>query len=47
VDVMDSLYLGWSVYLEGKKMSKKVSKTFKIALLIVFVILVAITFIYG
>jgi len=47
VDAMDSLYLRRSVYLEDKKMSKKVSKTFKIALLIVFVILVAVTFIYG
>jgi hypothetical protein len=47
VDVMDSLYPGWSFYLEDKKMSKKVSKTFKIVLLIVFIILVSITFIYG
>jgi len=47
VDVMDSLYPRRSVYLEDKKMSKRVSRTFKIALLIVFVILVAVTFIYG
>jgi len=44
---MDSLYPGRSFYLEDKKMSKKVSKTFKIVLLIVFIILVSVTFIYG
>jgi len=47
VDAVDSLHPGWSFYLEDKKMSKRVSKTFKIALLVVFVILVAVTFIYG
>jgi hypothetical protein len=44
---MDSLYPGRSVYLENKKMSKKVSKTFKIMILILFIVLVTITMVYG
>jgi len=43
VDVMDSFYPGWSFYMENKK----VSKTFKVVLLIVFIILVTITMVYG
>jgi len=33
--------------LEDKKMSKKVSKTFKIIILVLFIIVVSMTFIYG
>jgi len=47
VDAMDSLRPGRSFYLEDKKMSKKVSKTFKIIILVVFIIVVSMTFIYG
>jgi len=47
VDAMDSLYPGWSFYLEDKKMSKKVSKTFKIIILVIFIIVISMTFIYG
>jgi len=47
VDAMDSLYSRWSFYLEDKKMSKKVSKTFKIIILVLFIIVVSMTFIYG
>jgi len=43
MDVMDSLYPGWSFYMENKK----VSKTFKIVILVVFLILLFITFVYG
>ena len=32
---MDSLYPGWSFYLEDKKVRKKVSKTFKILILVI------------
>ena len=44
---MDSLYPGRSVYLEDQKMSKKVSKTFKMMILIIFIILVTVTMVYG
>jgi len=44
---MDSLRPGRSFYLEDKKMSKKVSKTFKIIILVIFIIVVSMTFIYG
>jgi len=47
VDAMDSLRPRWSFYLEDKKMSKKVSKTFKIIILVIFIIVVSMTFIYG
>jgi hypothetical protein len=47
VDVMDSLHPGRSFYLEDKKMSKKVSKTFKLMILILFILLITVTVVYG
>jgi hypothetical protein len=44
---MDSLYPGRSFYMEDQKMSKKVSRTFKVMILIVFILVVTVTMVYG